>query len=369
VKIAHVFKDAYPPVPGGIEGYVADVTAGLADRGHTAEVYSAGVRRARQDLLANGVTVRRHSELARIVSTPVSPGLVRAVRRLDADVVHLHMPHPTGELGALLRTTTTPMIASFHAPVARNPTLQPVYRILQRRVLSQMRIVLVASSEMRDEPELAPIQRNVRVLPYGVSPRLVTPEYSSQAHDAHRGNGLRLLFVGRLVYYKGVDVLLEAVKCCDRDVSLTIAGAGPLRADLEAQAARLGLGDQVSFAGRVTDSQLVQLYQTHDVFVMPSVSRAEAFGLAMAEAMASGLPAVSTRLGTGTDWVNVDGKTGVVVAPDDPRALSGAIQQLKNAELRTRLGRAARARAQSTFGFSHHLDELVAIYDNVLTWS
>jgi rhamnosyl/mannosyltransferase len=279
------------------------------------------------------------------------------------------MPHPTGELGALLRTTTMPMIASFHAPVARNPTLQPVYRMLQRRVLSQMSVVLVASSEMRDEPELAPIQRIVRVLPYGVSPRLVTPEDSSQEREAHRGKRLRLLFVGRLVYYKGLDVLLEALKCCSPDVTLTIAGTGPLRADLEAQAARLRLGDQVSFAGRVTDSQLVELYRSHDVFVMPSVSRAEAFGLAMAEAMASGLPAVSTRLGTGTDWVNIDGKTGVVVAPDDPRALSGAINQLKDTDLRTRLGRAARARAQGTFGFSHHLDELVAIYDDVVTWS
>jgi rhamnosyl/mannosyltransferase len=315
------------------------------------------------------VTVRRHRELARIVSTPVSPGLVRAVRRLDADVVHLHMPHPTGELGALLRTTATPMIASFHAPVARNPMLQPVYRMLQRRVLARMRVVLVATSEMRDEPELAPIQRNVRVLPYGVSPRLVTSEDSTQQRNAHHSHGLRLLFVGRLVYYKGVDVLLEALKACSPDVSLTIAGAGPLRTDLEAQAARLRLGDQVSFAGRVTDSQLVELYQTHDVFVMPSVSRAEAFGLAMAEAMASGLPAVSTRLGTGTDWVNIDGETGVVVAPGDPRALSGAIRLLKDAEVRARLGGAARLRAQRAFGFAHHLDELVAIYDNAVTWS
>jgi rhamnosyl/mannosyltransferase len=253
--------------------------------------------------------------------------------------------------------------------VARNPALQPVYRVLQRRVLTQARVVLVSTPAMSEEWELTSIRRNVTVLPFGVSPRLLAPECSDRAREWRRDHHLRLLFVGRLVSYKGLDVLLEALKCCSPDVTLTIAGTGPLRADLEAQAARLRLGDQVSFAGRVTDGQLVELYRSHDVFVMPSVSRAEAFGLAMAEAMANGLPAVSTRLGTGTDWVNIDGETGVVVAPDDPRALSGAINQLKDTDLRTRLGRAARARAQGTFGFSHHLDELVAIYDDVVTWS
>jgi glycosyltransferase involved in cell wall biosynthesis len=363
LKVAHVYKDFCPPVRGGIERYVADVAAATAARGCTVEVHVAGVRRSRTDHFANGVEVHRHRETIRLLSSPITGGLALAASRLDADVVHLHMPNPVGEIGALLNRHAGVLVASFHAPIVRQRFLEPAYGPVRERVLERCRAVFVSSAQMAAAPELAARTDAVRVLPYGVSPSLTSSTDLSRPPD--HTTPLQVLFVGRLVYYKGLDVLLRAVaRPTDRPVRLTIVGAGPLRPELESLVTTLGLEDQVELAGAVDDAQLLELYLTHDVFVMPSGSRAETFGMAMCEAMAAGLPAVSTSIGTGTDWVNLDGVTGLVVPPGDPVALAEALHTLAGAaDLVTRLGQAARERALEEFSFEHHVDGLVAAYE------
>jgi lipopolysaccharide/colanic/teichoic acid biosynthesis glycosyltransferase len=157
-----------------------------------------------------------------------------------------------------------------------------------------------------------------------------------------------VLFVGRLVAYKGVDVLLRALP--GLPVRAMIVGDGPCRASLEALATELGVADRVTFAGQVSDEIRLEWYRAADMFVLPSVSPQEAFGMVQVEAMLSGLPVVSTALPTGVPWVNQHGETGLVVAPGDPAALRAALASLAaSPELRRRLGTQARARALATF--------------------
>jgi rhamnosyl/mannosyltransferase len=172
---------------------------------------------------------------------------------------------------------------------------------------------------------------------------------------------LQLLFVGRLVYYKGIDVLLKALSLAT-EANLLIVGDGPERPRLEALSVQLGLDSRAQFVGSLPDAELVKALAGADVFVLPSVSRAEAFGLAMVEAMANGLPAISTTLGTGTDWVNLDGVSGIVVRPGDATALAEAIGRVRDPALRARLGTGAFERAQKMFSFDVHLDALEAAY-------
>lgn len=359
MRIAHVFKDFWPPLAAGITRYIADVADAATQRGHDVEVHVAGVPRSRRDVLSNGVVVHRHREFGRLLSSPLSPGLVRGSRGLSADVVHLHLPNPVGELGCVSFPSTTRLVVSFHARLGRQRLLAPLYRPLQRRVLDQSSTVLVSSETMALAPELLGYSSKLRVVPYGVSPRLAPAEVD-RVH--HRPPPLQVLFVGRLVYYKGVDVLLRAMAQL-AGVRLTVVGEGPLRSRLESLAVTLGICGSVEFQGQITDDELRQRYLASDVFVLPSVSRAEAFGLAAIEAMAAGLPPVTTSLGTGTDWINTNGVTGLVVPPGDIGALAAAIEAMKVAEERRRLGTAARARAMSTFPFSGHCDALFDAYD------
>lgn len=357
MRIVHVFKDFYPPLAAGITCYIHDVADEAARRGHEVEIHVAGVRHSRREVLANGVVVHRHREWGRLLSSPLSPALAAGVRTTVGDVLHVHMPNPVGELGAWRSRGSVPMVASFHSRLGRQRFLEPMYGPLRRAVLRRASIVIVSSEPMARTFEVADFAGKVEILPYGVSPRLV-PLASGHVHD---DGLLRLLFVGRLVYYKGLDVLLRAI-ARTRGCTLTIVGVGPLRPELERLRLDLGLGDLVRFAGSVTDDELRGVYATHDVFVLPSNSRAESFGLAMVEAMTSGLPAISTEVGTGTGWVNIDGESGLVVPPGDVDALAAAIARLRSPELRAALGAGARSRAGELFSFERHCDRLFDIY-------
>jgi rhamnosyl/mannosyltransferase len=362
MKIVHVFKDFYPPLLAGITRYIADVSDAMAQRGHKVEVHVAGVRHSRRDRMPSGVVVHRHREIARALSMPIAPGLVNEVRRLNADIIHVHLPNPIGELGAALNTHT-PCVCTFHAQLVRQRALEPFYAPLRTRLLNRSRRIFVSSEMIGAVPELVAHRAKVQVLPFGVSPRLVGRPRSGSGDAVVRSEAepLRLLFVGRLVYYKGIDVLLRALSLTSQ-ANLRIVGDGADRNRLEALAVQLGVDGRTKFLGSLPDDDLVQEYGDADVFVLPSVSRAEAFGLAMVEAMGNGLPAISTSLGTGTDWVNLDEVSGVVVQPGDPAALAGAIELLTDQVLRARLGAGAVGRVQAIFSFDRHVDALEAAY-------
>jgi rhamnosyl/mannosyltransferase len=174
------------------------------------------------------------------------------------------------------------------------------------------------------------------------------------------------VFVGRLRYYKGLDYLLRALPLVP-DVHLLLVGGGPLWDSMRALAAALGVADRVVFTGDVDDGDLPACYAAGDLFVLPSHTRAEAFGTSIVEAMAAGVPVVSTEIQTGTSWVNQDGVTGLVIPPCDPQALARAIRTLvADPARREAMGRAGRARAHQMFEASTMVEAVEAVYREVL---
>lgn len=359
MKIVHVYKDAFPPLVAGITRYIDEVSRASVARGASVDVLVAGVRRSRVDVMPAGQTIRRYAELGRVLSMPISVPLALAARRAEADVLHVHMPNPIGELGAL-GTRSPRIVATFHSQLGRQRWLERVYAPLRERLFARAAAVIVASEPMASAPELLSARDRIVVVPYGVPSR-----FANISRALGTDGPMRVLFVGRLVYYKGLDVLLEAL---DRGVTgwtLTIVGEGPARADLERDVQQRQVGNRVRFAGRLSDDDLADEYARHDVFVMPSVSRAEAFGIAAIEGMASGLALVSTALGTGTDWINIDGETGLVVKPSDAAGLAHAIDRLAgDRPLLARMQQRAKELADDRFSFDRHMDRLWSIYES-----
>ncbi|PKQ20000.1 MAG: hypothetical protein CVT66_07140 [Actinobacteria bacterium HGW-Actinobacteria-6] len=360
----------YPPHLGGIEYHVRDLATALAARGHgvRAIVANEGPRMVTETM--SGVEVTRLGRSCAISSAPVAFGMGRALRAEatrpePADILHLHSPYPWGELEWLRAKPGLPSVLTYHSDIVRQRLMLKGYAPFLRRVLDRVDLVIASSPDMVEHsPFLAPIAEKCRVVPFGIDVDAFaeTPAILERAAQLKASHARPVvLFVGRLIYYKGVDVLVRAMASVDAD--LVLVGKGPLRAELEALAASLGIADRITFAEPLGFDDLVAWYHAADVFCLPSVARSEAFGLVQLEAHAAGTPVVSTRLTTGVPYVNPDGVTGLTVPPADVPALAVALRTLvDDAALRERLGRQARERAHSQFTIPRMVDDTIAVY-------
>jgi rhamnosyl/mannosyltransferase len=371
MKILHLYKD-YSPVLGGIENHIRVLAEGQARRGHdvTVLVANRGWRASTETI--GGVEVVLVPRLGTIASTPICPSLPGWLSRLNADITHLHFPHPPGEVAHLLVGRAAGMVLTYHADIVRQRHLLRLYEPLLRRVLDRANRILVTSpAYVESSRYLRSVRDKCVVVPIGIDVGRFEDRRGQTGAALRARRGLPadrpvVVFVGRLRYYKGLDYLLRALALVP-DVHLLLVGGGPLWDSIRALAAALGVADRVVFTGDVDDGELPACYAAGDLFVLPSHTRAEAFGTSIVEAMAAGVPVISTEIQTGTSWVNQDGVTGLVVPPCDPDALARAIRTLvADPARREAMGRAGRARARQMFGASTMVEAVEAVYREVL---
>ena len=369
MHILQLYKDYYP-VLGGIENHVRDLSEGLVARGHRVTVLVTNLeRRTVIERSQPNLTIVKAARTLHLASTPLSVEMLRRAGQLRPDVVHLHFPYPPGDLVYRALPTRPPLVVTYHSDIVRQQNLLRVYRPLMELTLRRAaRILPTSPNYMVSSPYLRRHAARCSVVPLGIdTARFAQADMRRVAAIRARYDAPLLLFVGRLRYYKGLHILLDALPGVRAE--LLIGGSGPERGRLEAQAARLGIARRVHFLGDIPDEDLPALYRAADVFVLPAHLRAEALGLAQIEALASGLPCVSTELGTGTSFANLHGRTGLVVPPNDPAALADAINTLlADPELRERYGAAGRERAAELFSQTRMLDAVEEVYRDVLTY-
>lgn len=348
--IVHAAK-FYPPAGGGMETVLRDLCDGTAGEWNV-QVVAAHERAETVRERCGGVDVVRVATIGRAASVPLCPRLPIELWRRRADCVVLHEPNPIAGTALFLHTPSPRLIVWHHSDLVRPAWAPATYGRLQRALYRRADCVVVSSPALASGSALVRHARRVVSIPFGIDlDRYQVVDVASrrrveQALEALPGP--RLLFVGRLVYYKGLDVLLDALSRLG--ASLVIVGEGPLDRQLRERASASDLAGRVLFAGRVDEADLPAFYQACDVFVLPSTAKTEAFGVVQIEAMAAGRPVVSTNLPTGVPWVNASGTSGLVVAPGDLVALADALRRLiEDQPLRARLGAGARRRAETMF--------------------
>jgi ABC-type polysaccharide/polyol phosphate export permease/glycosyltransferase involved in cell wall biosynthesis len=366
-SVLHIFKIYYPDLFGGTLTVIRDICASLKDA-FTSAVLVCSQSAEQRHIVVNDVPVERVHSFGNVLSLPAAPAYPWRLWQKIAkhDLLALHAPFPLADLVfALGFGRKRPLVVHWHADIVSHAGLRWFIEPLMRRTLRQAKAIIVSDNVLVETtPLLREFKDKCHVVPFGID----TSVYDWPKIEPHHVNdrGRLVLACGRLVPYKGFDVLIRAA--VNRNFEVWIIGEGVERIRLEQLIAELGLGERVKLLGSVNDCERIKLMCLSDVFVMPSVTNAETFGLVQLEAMAAGRPVVNTALDTAVPRVARHGMEAITVPPGDPEKLGEAIDALiSDPERRRRLGLSARSRAVTRYSATTFKDGMESVYRSAVT--
>ncbi len=370
LRVLHAYKIYRPDIEGGIPAIMSTLAQDHATNGH--RIICARERGCGRRVLVDGVPVHAVTSLGTKLSTPMAPGYIPAFisRARKADIVIHHAPFPLTDAAVVLGLPAdVGLIVYWHAEIVRYGAMLKLLSPLIRRALARADRILVSNEAIVERSAfLQPHVAKCVAVPYGIDLAYwrTTQEDDRAEIEALRRQHPRLIVsLGRLVAYKGFDVLVKAMK--DVDGHALIIGEGPLRAELSRSVAELGITDRVSFTGRLERKRIRQIMHAARIFAFPSVSEAEAFGIVQVEAMATGLPVVNTSLPTTVPIVARHEREALTVPPCNPTAFAKALNRLlDDPSLAEELGQAGKVRAFAEYEQTVFQQRLAAIYAEVV---
>ena len=367
----HAYKVFPPDVVGGITEVIAYIAKGMAPR-HESSLLVARSRGWGRRYTFDSIPVEALFSFGTLLSTPIAPSFPyrsrQAIAASGSGRAASAFPAQRYRRGA--RPAAPNRVG--RALAFRNRQARPLAGLLApliRHTLARAQRIVVSHPTMVSEsPFLAAHAEKCAIVPFGID-----VAYWAELDDAQRRRVEELrsryprlvVATGRLVPYKGFDVLIEALRRVD--ATAIIVGEGPLRHDLLRLAQQRGVAERLILAGMLSRDDLKVHLHAAQLYAFPSVSAAEAFGIVQIEAMAAGLPIVNTNLPTGVPHVARHGLEALTVPPSDPAALAAAIAQLlADRALAQRLGAAGRRRATTEYDLQSFVKRIEDVYDQAV---
>jgi glycosyltransferase involved in cell wall biosynthesis len=369
LRVLHFYKTYFPDSYGGIEQFIYQLARGSALRGMDVDVLSLSPDVENETHVFENHTVHRVRRNFEIASTGFSYGAFAKFAALarQADIIHYHYPWPFGDFVHLATRVSKPTILTYHSDITRQQRLLKLYKPLMKHFLRSVdRIIATSQNYLETSDTLRGYRDKTQVIPIGLDRSTYPNSDADRSANWRREIGARFfLFVGVLRYYKGLHVLLDALR--DTGYPLVIVGAGPIEAELRVHAAEIGLTN-LHFLGALSDSDKIAIFNLSYAVLFPSNLRSEAFGISLLEGAMFGKPMISSEIGTGTSYINIHGETGLVVPPNDPSALRDALRFLyENPKLAFEMGRRASLRYQTYFTADLMVDRYLGLYEELLS--
>jgi len=366
MRILHCYKTFFPEVIGGIPQIIAALAKGMEPRSTTA-VLTARSRGFHRCYKSENIEVEAVTSFGTILSMPIAPSfpIVLRARARHFDVVALHAPFPLNDLGIIYGRRKPAVVIHWHSEIIGQRDLVPIVAPFIRLALARAERIIVSDRSMLESSEfLRPHASKCVVIPFGVDLdywQTLAPEQKRRVETLRTAHPRLIVANGRLVPYKGFDVLIDAMSRID--AQLVIIGDGPLGNALRETARRRGVDDRVVLTGPVPADELKVYLHAAGVFAFPSVSCAETFGISQIEAMAVGLPIVNTALATGVPSVARHGTEALTVPPRDPDELAASLSRLlDDPDLARRLGNAGRLRARNEYAEASFINRVEQLY-------
>ena len=366
-RVLHISKYYYPYL-GGTESVCQDIVEGLKEYENRVICFNDSNRTVCSKI--NGIQVLRIGCFIKVASQSCSLlyyyYLKRNIQSWQPDIVHFHHPNPfVAFLLVRLIPASTKLIIHWHLDITKQKYIYQLVRGNEHQLLERADSIIVTSSQYRDASlPLKPFLQKVKVMANGINIHRLDLQCNDKMRikDIHKKyhNKRLIFFVGRHVEYKGLRYLIEAEKYVTTDCHIVIAGQGPLTEELKAKANL----ERVSFVGRLSNDDLRCYLHAADVFAFPSITKNEAFGLALAEAMYCRCPAVTFHIeGSGVNWVSLSGVTGIEVDNSDSKKYASAIDKLLQDDLlRKQYADAARRRVVECFTIGKEQEAANEIY-------
>ena len=363
--VLHVYKSYFPETRGGIEQFIQTLTSATQILG----IKNTLLTTTQQSLDSNHrdplEIIRAQSNFI-IASCPFSLEFFRHFQKIypQYPTIHLHFPWPFGELVTrLLVKSDHQIVVTYHADITRQKYLKKIYIPLMHSLFKRAdRIVATSPNLLASSSILQKYAAKATVIPLSLNPL----DYEAKPFFINKwqtqvGKNF-LLFIGQFRYYKGIEMLLRALE--GTQIPCILAGEGPLKLEMQKLASKLKL-DHLKFIGTISENDKAALIELSRGVILPSTHRSEAFGLSLLEGLAFNKPLISTELGTGTSFVNQNGKTGWVVPPRNPLALRQAILELfKNDNLCNQFQQASKKYFEEYFQLNKIANQYKDIYLN-----
>ncbi len=358
MKVVYIGK-YFNPYYGGIETVSQQLCEGVSSMGHEVNIIVSHEQFFKSSKSNNsGFDVIKLKNYGRLFSVPICFWSAKFINSLNPDIVHFHLPNPLPLFK--LDSINAAKVATYHAPIIGKSILKKMYKPTYKRHLELFDKVIVTSHNIKNEENYLRLgidDSKVTVIPLGVAKHNFLKEKSGESIK-------KIIFSGRLVRYKGLDYLVKAMSSID--AQLTIVGDGPLQNKLKQLSISLKLDNKIFFKPAVSREKLFVLLKSFDLFVLPSISEAEAFGMSALEAMSVGLPLITTQLSSGVSEFNLNRKTGFVVKPKSVNDLIiGINQALKSGNLE-KFEKNSLLRFKQKYTLDRMINSYVSMYESLL---
>ena len=362
----------HPPLAiGGVEKVVRNIYEELNATGHLCDVLTYNTRWHSETHKDANSTIYCAASWGALNSVQLSGMFLIQLRRLAPhyDIIHLHHPDPMSAVAVFIVRPKAKIVLHWHSDIVRQKISKYLFLPLQRWLLNRADAVITTSPNYKQSRHLSEWRAKVHVVPIGIAADTLQADPTRVAEIRKRYHDhFIVLALGRLVYYKGFEYLVQAAQYLDENCVVLIGGDGPYKNRLNKLIKKLGLDDAVFLLGAIDDSDLANYYQACDTFCLSSIARSEAFGIVQLEAMKLAKPIIATTIhGSGVAWVNADRISGINVSPQDSRALAQAIAILQSQPtLAADFGRRGRRRFYDSFTRAKMCAEIVRIYQNLI---